>query len=262
MLRRDWHERLRRVRWRAAEIIAPRRTVRSRGLNFTLQCDNWVTHYRWKSYNTKEPETLDWIDTKLGSGDVFFDVGANIGVYAIYAALRHPWVRVITFEPEYANLHLLRDNIVGNCLQDRVEVYAIALSNCSGVSRLHVQDFTPGAALHTESRETIDLTRTGQRVVWREGIYTLTLDRFCEETGLQPTAIKIDVDGTEAEVLEGGKRTLCSSGLRSVLIEQPQDEQAHQICERLLLDSGFRREWQGPLGKSLNEVWVRETSSR
>lgn len=255
---RDWRSSLLHFRWRVAQTITPRRIVHSRGLCFTLQCNNWITYYRWQSYNTKEPETLDWIDTWMRDGDVFFDIGANIGVYTVYAALRHPRAHVIAFEPEYANLHLLRDNIVENGLQGRVEVYSIALSNRSGISQLHIQDFTPGAALHTESRDTLSVTRTQHPVVWHEGICALTLDRFCGETGLQPQCIKIDVDGTELEVLEGGVRTLASPRLRSLIIELPRETEAHEACERLLVDAGLRREWQDSLAKSPNEIWVRD----
>ena len=43
---------------------------------------------------------------------IFFDIGANIGEFSIYAALRHPQLRVLSFEPEYSNLSLLKENIV------------------------------------------------------------------------------------------------------------------------------------------------------
>lgn len=239
--------------------MVPRRTVYSRGLSFTLQCDNWITHYRWQSYNGKEPETLDWIDGWTQDA-IFFDIGANIGVYTVYAALRYPWVRVVAFEPEYANLHLLRDNIVKNGLQDRVDIYSIALSNRVGLSHLHVQDFTPGSALHTESTETLCVTQAQKPVIWGEGIYTLTLDQFCEEKGLQPNYIKIDVDGTEPEVLKGGIRTLSSQRLRSLILELPEEKLARDACEKLLNGVGLRREWRDPFAKSPNEVWVRNSA--
>jgi len=246
---------------RAAHAIITRRTVYSRGLRFTLQCDNWITHYRWKSYNTKEPETLDWIDTWIQDGDTFFDIGANIGVYSIYAALRHPRARVVAFEPEYANLHLLRDNVVANGLQGRIEVYSPALSDRSGISYLYIQDLTPGAALHTESKEPLSLTLTQHPVVWREGICTFTLDAFCDETSLQPNCLKIDVDGTEPKVLEGAARTLASPQLRSLMIEMPQESGARNACEKLLDSAGLRCEWRDPLLKSPNEIWVRNCAS-
>ncbi len=240
--------------------MAPRRMVHSRSLSFTLQYDNWITRYRWQSYNDKEPETLNWIDTWVRDGDTFFDIGANIGVYTIYAALRHPRARVIAFEPEYANLHLLRDNIIENGLQDRIGVYSIALSNCSGISHLYIQDFTPGSALHTESREILSMTFTEHPVVWREGICTFTLDAFCDATSLHPNCLKIDVDGTEPKILEGAVRTLSSPRLRTVIIELPNEKRARDTCIDLLYAAGLHREWRDPLAKSPNEIWVRESA--
>lgn len=252
---RGWGQR---IRWRVVRTLAPRRTVRSRGLRFTVQCDNPLTQYRWRSYNTKEPETLDWIDRWVRPGDIVFDVGANMGVYTLYIALRRPDARVIAFEPEYSNLHLLRDNVIANHLGDRVEIYPLALSNRVGVSRLHVQDLTPGAALHTESREPLSVTRAHRSVVWHEGTCTFTLDAFCDETGVRPQGIKIDVDGTEPEVLEGGSRTLALATLRSVMIEVPAEEGARRACERFLAAAGLSRAWWDPSGATPNEVWARD----
>lgn len=248
------------LRWQAVGTLAPRRVVRSRGLRLSLQCENRITHYRWRSYNEKEPETLDWIDERLRQAEVFFDVGANIGVYTLYAALRHPRLRVVAFEPEYANLHLLRDNVLANGVQDRVQVFAVALSDRSGLSRLHIQDTTPGSALHTESGQPLERTLAGRPVVWQEGIATVTLDAFCGQTGLAPNGIKMDVDGTEPRILAGGRETLGSPSLRSVLLEMPDDAAARQACEADLGGAGFTRRWRDPNGRSQNEVWGRDSA--
>ncbi|MBI4256635.1 FkbM family methyltransferase [Candidatus Uhrbacteria bacterium] len=239
------------------QLLAPRRRVRSRGLQFTLSCDNWITEYRWKTYNSKEPETLDWIDQWLQDGDIFFDIGANIGLYSIYAALRHPRIRVMAFEPEYANLHLLKDNILANNLEARIEVYSLAFSSETGLSHLHIQDATPGAALHTESREPVDLTREQRPVVWREGIYAFTLDDFCQLAEVSPHHLKLDVDGTEPEILEGASRTLRSEKLRSLFVEIPSDPVSRRTCRRLLEDAGLVRQWYDSQTHSPNEIWAR-----
>jgi len=249
----SWH-----IRHAVLQAVAPRRKVLSRGLTFTLQCDNWITHYRWRTYNTKEPETHDWIDARMRDGDTLFDVGANIGVYTVYAACRHPKARIIAFEPEYANLHLLRDNIVCNRLQDRVTVFSIALGSRAGISYLNIHELLPGAALHTVSDEVLTVTRARRPVVWREGVVSLPLDGFCEQTGLWPNCIKIDVDGTEREVLEGGRRTLSAPEFRTALIEMPDGGSERAACARLLEAAGLRRQWHDPSGASPNEVWVRE----
>jgi FkbM family methyltransferase len=250
--------RVERLRWALVRSLAPRRTVRSRGLAFTLQCDKPITGYRYESYNAKEPETLDWIDRWVGPGDTVFDVGANTGVYTIYLALRHPGARVVALEPEYANLHLLRDNVVANGVGDRVETYPLALGNRVGLSRLHLQDLTPGAALHVESREPVRMTPTRRPVVWSEGTCVWSLDAFCAEMDTWPHAIKIDVDGNEPEVLEGGAKTLAAGTLRSVMIEMPADPGARRACDERLADAGLRRAWHDPSGVTPNEVWVRD----
>ena len=249
--------RLDRLRWELAAALAPRRRVRTRGLTFTLPCDNRITHYRWSSYGSKEPETLDWLDRWIREDDVLFDVGANIGVYSLYAALRHPKVRVVAFEPEYANLHLLRDNIVLNGLADRIETYSIALGDRSGLSRLHVQDLTPGAALHTEACDALAVTEAGQRVVWSEGVWVMTLDDFSESRRRWPNAVKIDVDGGEARVLAGARRALASPALRTVLVEADAGGPAVAGCASLLGAAGLRRLDAAPAG-SANQIWVRE----
>ena len=256
VLKKDWQAFAMRLRWKAVQVLAPRRRVYSRGLTFTLPSDNWVTFYRWRSYNSKEPETLDWIDQRVRDGDVLFDVGANIGLYSIYAALRHPHGRVVAFEPEYSNLHLLRDNLVENHLQDRVEPYSIALSNQTGLSFLHLQDVTPGSALHTASTEPLQKTNGSHPVVLREGITTITLDAFCEKTGIWPNCLKIDVDGTEDLVLEGGLRALSSKQFRTLIIELP-DPALQKRSTQWFVEAGLTRQWRDPQGRTSNEVWVR-----
>ena len=253
---KDWRGGLLQLRWNLARAIAPRRAVHSRGLRFSVQCDNWITYYRWLTYNSKEPETLDWIDRSVRDGDVFFDIGANIGLYSVYAARRHPRLRVVAFEPEYSNLHLLRDNVVENEMKERVAVYSLALSNRAGIGRLHVQDLTPGAALHTESNEPMVQTLQDVPVVLSEGIGVTTIDLFCRETGLWPNCVKLDVDGTEPQVLEGGLEAFRSPGFRSLILEV-RGPGMEERCGRFLREAGLRREWADPTGESSNEIWIR-----
>ena len=245
-----------RLRERLGRLIVPRRTVESRGLSFRLPCDNWITHYRWKTYNNKEPETLDWIDG-FRADDVLFDVGANIGLYTLYAALRHPAMRIVSFEPEYSNLHLLRDNVIDNRLDDQVSTFSMALGRIHGVSYLHVQDLHPGSALHTVSNDALDTTRTDRPVLAREGIVQMPLDLFCEQIDLEPSCMKIDVDGGERDVLEGARRTLASESFRSLLIEMSDHEADRSSCAALLEQAGLHRVWHDPRGATRNEIWNR-----
>jgi FkbM family methyltransferase len=244
------------MRWGLRDALAPRQAVHARGLSLTLTCDNWITQFRLDTFESKEPETLDWIDAHVRDGDLFFDIGGNVGVYALYAALRHTRASVVVFEPEYANLHLLRDNIVANRLWERVQVYPIALSDQTGVSRLHVQDLTPGAALHTESTASLRTTESGERVVMTEGAWAMRLDEFCQDVDLWPNALKIDVDGGEGRVLAGAAAVLSRPELRSVIVEAGETGLSSDSCG-VLRQAGLHRLAMARPSEAGNEVWVR-----
>jgi FkbM family methyltransferase len=215
-----------------------------------------MTRFRIDTLETKEPETLDWIDTQVRDGDVVFDVGGNVGIYTLYAAFRHPRAFLVAFEPEYANLHLLRDNVVANGLSHRVRLYSIALSDRTGVSLLHVQDLMPGAALHTESATRLTRTESGERVVLSEGTWAMTLDDFCGQADLYPNALKIDVDGGEGRVLAGAAATLARPALRTVIVEGGGCGLSPEV-RRLLERSGLRRIELPQPSEAGNEVWAR-----
>src|SRR5438045_8466685 len=74
------------VRGRAlSRIFGTERTVVYNGIELTFCCPSTVAAYRAQTFATKEPETLQWLD---GLQRVFWDVGANVGVYSVYFARR------------------------------------------------------------------------------------------------------------------------------------------------------------------------------
>ena len=60
-----------------------------------------VTRYRAHTFETKEPETLRWISS-FESTDTLLDIGANIGIYTLFAASNHH--TVIALEPDALNM--------------------------------------------------------------------------------------------------------------------------------------------------------------
>ena len=62
--------------------------VTHKDVKLNLSIPNRKTRYRAKTFSTKEPETLDWIDS-FEKNSVFWDVGANIGLYSLYAAKKN-----------------------------------------------------------------------------------------------------------------------------------------------------------------------------
>ena len=223
---------------------------------FTLSVETWLNYYRWHSFEDKEPETLDWLDSHLKSGDTFFDVGSNVGVYSIYAALKHPNINVISIEPEYSNLHCLKENILKNNLIGRVFPWSMAFGDRNEPSSLFVQDLSPGAAAHTISKDKIDTTKEGYPVLWKEGVAVFKLDTFCKETNFYPNCMKIDVDGNEYQVLLGGQTIFSSDFFRSLIVEMDKDSLEYLKCQEQLLQYGLRFLSRGYDNEY--EIWVRD----
>ena len=65
------------------------RTATQGGVTISMEITTEFERRRVESFFTKEPETIRWIDELMKPGDHFFDVGANVGVFTLYAALRH-----------------------------------------------------------------------------------------------------------------------------------------------------------------------------
>jgi FkbM family methyltransferase len=105
---------------------------------------------RASSMLSKEPDTCAWIDS-FELDDVFWDVGANVGVFCLYAARRRG-VRVLAFEPSADNYVVLCRNVEANSLDALVVPYCIALAGATELGVLNSPSREMGAALHQFGR--------------------------------------------------------------------------------------------------------------
>lgn len=101
------------------------------------------TEFRVRTFFTKEPETLAWIDG-FEFGDALWDIGANIGCYSLYAAHRKG-LKVCAFEPSPVNFWLLATNLVMNDFGDSMVAYPFALSSSAGILNWAPHE-SPGSA--------------------------------------------------------------------------------------------------------------------
>lgn len=164
----------------------------------------------------------------LTKGDIFFDIGANIGFYSVLGS--HKAKEVHAFEPFPATFHGLllnkRENIVMN---------NIALLDTKG--KFHMQEGgNPGRNRIADTGKT--------------EVAATTLDDYCEEKNVWPTVMKIDVEGSELRMLAGASQALRK--VHTIVIEVI--EQREHIA-RLLETFGFREKpfWDG----CKNTVFVR-----
>lgn len=223
---------------------------------------NTLNEYRIDSFSSKEPETLDWID-KFRNNTVFWDVGANIGLYSCYAAKARN-CQVIAFEPSVFNLELLSRNINANQLENLISIFSLPLTNINGISTMTMSTTEWGGALSTFGQNFGQDGLPFQKVFSYKS-FGITMDNFAQIFNLpMPKYLKMDVDGIEHLILNNSKSVL--KKVDSVLIELNDDfiEQS-EGCKKLLSDAGltFLGKWQGEnlactqLNNSYNQIWVR-----
>jgi len=208
------------------------------GVRVVYATPSTFTKWRVESLFTKEPVTIRWI-AEFAAGDVFVDVGANVGMYTIWAA-KTRGVRVFAFEPEAQNYALLNRNITLNDLGERVRAYCLALSDQAGYSELHLSSLQVGGSCHSLG-ERVDFAHRPMTPVFSQGCIAARLDDLVASgTVPAPNHIKIDVDGFEPKVIAGARQVLRGPAVRSLLIEVNQNLPDHLQMVAELNSFGFR----------------------
>ena len=207
-----------------------------KGEKFCFSFCNALTRWRLETYFTKEPETIEWIDT-FKKDEQLFDIGANIGLYTIYAAKRG--VKVIAFEPESQNFAELNKNAYLNHCQDKVACLNIALSDKDCQGYLNIPFFQAGGAINSLGKE-VDENGKDFIPVFKQGVISFSLDSFLANYDVPfPNHIKIDVDGIEPDIIKGAFRTLEDKRLKSLLIEINEDLPEHMEIIDILQKKGY-----------------------
>jgi len=180
-----------------------------------------VINKRIKSFYTKEPKTLEWINS-FEPNSVLVDVGANIGVYSLYAAKQGH--KVYAFEPQALNFAELYTNIYLNKLSDKIMGYNIALNSKNSIEYLSLLSMVPG-----QSHNDFALDIENQI---KQGCVGYRLDFLVNSKVIsQPDYIKIDVDGLEKSVVAGGIDII--KKCKSILIELTENKDETETLKLL-----------------------------
>lgn len=235
-------------------------------IELKLLTPNSINLYRATTFSSKEPETLDWIDEFGGKGAIFFDVGANVGLYSLYYAKQFI-EKVYAFECSIFNLKILGINAYSNGLSDLITIMPMPLTNQIIHSSFNLSTMVEGGALSTFGEE-FGHDGLPLDVNFRFKTIGVPLDLLFT-TGIvqdQPSLLKIDVDGIEHLILSGAIQVLKNPKLKSVLVEVDDDfnKLSTQVSE-IMISCGFVfREKQhaamfdgGDFSHSYNQIWIR-----
>ena len=241
---------------RAASLVKLR--LNENGHLSTFACENAFDAYRPTTLWIKEEGTMRWIDSEVRSGDVFMDIGANIGIYTIAAAHRvGSGGTVYAFEPHKVNALSLLRNVGLSQLSERVRVFSCALSDESRVLEFFYRSLESASTASQLGHTQIPGSDAKFRPVAAEMVFATTVDRLIADgVILPPHLIKIDVDGNEIQILRGMQQLLSGAQRpRAVQVELNVGEQqaitqfmqrcGYELAERHLTFAGKQAQAAG-----------------
>jgi FkbM family methyltransferase len=173
----------------------------------------------------KENDVVEFIEANLKEGQTFIDVGAYVGVYSLLAAriVGHQG-KVYAFEPDAAARDFCQRNLRMNKVFN-VDLMRLAISNRTGPRVMSYLPCSTGNRILDDVCSSEAMNVQGKPAI----VEATTLDDFCAKTVLIPDMVKVDVEGHEVEVIEGGMQTLRSSKTTLIL----------EVHNRILHDRGI-----------------------
>ena len=212
-------------------------------------CPSLLTFERIQSLFTKEPETLNWIDsfqTNNSENLVFWDIGANIGLYSIYSAVIYKNIKIISFEPSTSNTRTLSRNISINNLENKISIFPLALSDKENIiSYFNETRFSEGSSV---SNFNSDIDYRGEiikenQIKNKYNLFGTSIDNLIQNKILTvPNYIKIDVDGIEDLILKGAENLLKNNNLKELSIElNPTYVEQYQFINNFMKENNFKK---------------------
>jgi FkbM family methyltransferase len=175
---------------------------------------------------TKQPATIEWIDS-FAPGSVFWDIGASVGVFSLYAGLATD-ARIVAFEPAAVNYYLLAANCEVNRLHERVDCLLVGVGRQRSIARLEVSQFRPARSFSFRGKR-------DERYAARQAAIVLSIDELVEDYGVPcPNYIKIDAPGASEDIIAGAVRTFRRPEVRQIHLElRDTSKGAHRILQML-----------------------------
>jgi FkbM family methyltransferase len=186
------------------------------------------------NYERPMPDLLAWL-ARISTGFVL-DVGANTGLFSLLAAVANPVIKVCAFEPLESVSKLLLANLALNpLLASRINLYQLGLSNAAGSFDFYETINDHGLVTTSSSLELGYVQRVG--TYRKQVVSTVTLDGWVTRLGnAKISLVKIDVEGHEYAVIEGGRETIARNR-PFITIEVLGESRVDRISELLFEDN-------------------------
>jgi len=183
-------------------------------------------------------------------GEVFWDVGANIGFYSLM--LHSNFSKIVAVEPNLETAATLSTRTQGT---GNIEILEIALSNTSGPAPLYTQKEKFCLAGFNNKNGSDSLLSqvdyksardpSNDRIVQKGPLIQVMERRFDDMNNGSVDLVKIDVEGAEFLVLEGMRTSLKEHSVRRIMVELHNKENKTRL-ESTFIAYGYAVEWVDP----------------
>ena len=220
--------------YRVMDAAVPRRVLDVHGLDLLLPNLRDSLALDLFANGAYEPSTVAWITDHLPMNGTLLDIGSNVGTVGLPVALRRNDARVICIEGSPSVFAYLDRNIRANGLADRVSARHCVVG---ASTESHVPFYSPVEGYGRGSMSPV-FTQAAEQIA------NLRLDDLVASLPSEPELLKIDVEGFEKQVLEGGIGFLRRRSPKLVFEFCDWAEQlagnAPGDSQRLLMDIGYR----------------------
>lgn len=230
--------------------------INGRSATFDASSKSELDSIKW--IQSHEAPLLQDLITELREDDVFWDVGAHIGVHSVFAAKSTPEGEVVAFEPYSPNRESLKQNAAVNGAN--VEVKGVALSNAEGETEFsNPEEAEVGNQWSAIVPDSVSETHVQTRSV----VQTERGDDLVSRGDVpQPNVVKIDVEGASPLVIDGMESVLSADACRICYCEVHFPEDRHDNSRPSIRDFGYDegdvREWFAELGFDVEVLEERE----
>jgi FkbM family methyltransferase len=192
-------------------------TAMKREIPFKINKDSDLSQWRADTFWEKEPETILWTESFRAlpyEHFDFIDIGANLGIYTLYALSTGIFKRAIAVEPMPLNFEALLQNIILNGFKEDVILYNQPLYSRPIKANFRFEDSRIGASGGQVVEKGVE-----SNLQVSVPVQCLTGDVIIENNLVESCVIKIDVDGLEMKILQGLKKSLSSGIVKGLLVE-------------------------------------------
>jgi len=182
------------------------------GIRMKLYSDSFLSKFIYDGF---EKDEIHFLSHYLEPGDTFIDIGANVGLFSLYASkIVGPRGSVVAFEPSGVTNQRLLENVGLNGLEN-VTVHKMGLSDKSAILELNI------SVNGYEAWNTF-VQSEDNKFSKKEQVPVKAFDAFCVEHSLDTdkiSLIKLDVEGFEMNVLNGATGLLSKSNAPVFMVE-------------------------------------------